>query len=308
MCDASFASSNPIMKLASSRTRTGVTAAASIIFMAAMFIVGCGHKSPEDYLKAGDQAMQSSGFSQAEADYQQAVQLAPNDARAHVALANAYLAEKKNDQAKAELMKALQLDPRSAGGHAALGDLYLDGGEAGAAEEQYRAAVALDSGNAAYRIELARVLTRTSKLGAAEIELRTAVGLEPRNAAAHYALASLLFAEPNRQEEAQIEMSAAQALNPSLTTPTPAATPSPAAGAAPVPGAPAAANAKVRPINKRFELTKSSPVYENPDQTSTVVGQVHRGHWVNVTGIAGDWLQIRLRNGTVGFIPTAAAE
>jgi len=27
-----------------------------------------------------------------------------------------------------------------------------------------------------------------------------------------------------------------------------------------------------------------------------------------VIGIAGDWLQIKLRNGTVGFIPTSAAE
>lgn len=278
----------------------GLAALLSILLMA-----GCGHRTAEDYLKSGDQAMQSSGFSQAEADYAQAVQLAPNDPRTHVALANAYLAEKKPDPARAELMKALDLDLKNPDAHAALGDLYLASAELPAAEEQYRAAVALDPGDADYRIKLAESLTRANKFGPAEVELRTAIGLEPRNAAAHYALASLLFNEPNRREEAQTEMAAAQSLNPSLATPTPLATP--AAEAAPPAGAPAAA-AKVRPLNKRFELTKNSPVYQNPDETSTVLAQVHRGRWVDVTGISGDWLQIRLRNGTVGFIPTAAAE
>jgi tetratricopeptide (TPR) repeat protein len=275
--------------------------------LSVLLMAGCGHKSADDYLKAGDLAMQSSGFSQAEADYEQAVQLAPNDPRTHVALANAYIAEKKPDQARAELMKALDLDLKNPAAHAALGDLYLAGNEPQAAEEQYRAAVALDSANASYRIKLAQSLTRANKFGPAEVELRTAIGLEPRNAAAHYALASLLFTETNRQEEAQIEMAAAQSLNPSLATPSPAATPTAAAAAPPAPGAPAPA-AKLRPLNKRWRLTKNSPVYQNPDQTSAVVGQVHRGHLVNVSGITGDWLQVRLRDGTVGFIPTSAAE
>ncbi len=294
----------------STRGLTQFAAIVSILFVASMLIAGCTHKSPEDYLKSGDQAMQSSGFSQAEADYQQAVKLAPDDARTHVALANAYLAEKKNDEAKAELMKALQLDARNPSAHAAFGDLYLAAGDNNVAEEQYRAAVALDSGNAAYRIKLAQPLTRESKFAAAEVELRTAIGLEPRNAAAHYALAAMLFTQPGRQDEAQLEMAAAQALNPNLATPSPAATPTAAAAGAPgaPPVAPAAGAVKLRPLNKRFQLTKNSPVYQSADQTSAVVGQVHRGHWVNVTGIAGDWLQIRMKNGTVGFIPTAAAE
>lgn len=268
-------------------------------FLSVLLIAGCGHKSADDYLNAGDLAMQSSGFSQAEADYQQAVQLAPNDPRTHVALANAYIAEKKPDQARAELMKALDLDLKNHAAHAALGDLYLAGDEPQAAEEQYRAAVALDPANAAYRIKLAQALTRANKFGPAEVELRTAIGLEPRNAAAHYALASLLFAETNRQEEAQREMATAQSLNPSLAGPSPMATPAAAATAAAV---------RLRPLNKRFQLTKDSPVYQSPDQTSAVVGQVHRSRWVRVTGITGDWLQVRLRDGTVGFIPTAAAE
>ncbi|HTW88535.1 MAG TPA: tetratricopeptide repeat protein [Candidatus Binataceae bacterium] len=282
-----------------SSTSTWKTSTALATFLSVLLMAGCGHKSADDYLNAGDLAMQSSGFSQAEADYQQAVKLAPNDPRTHVALANAYVAEKKPDQARAELMKALDLDLKNHAAHAALGDLYLADDEPQAAEEQYRAAVALDPANAAYRIKLAQALTRANKFGPAEVELRTAIGLEPRNAAAHYALASLLFAENNRQDEAQKELATAQSLNPSLASPSPMATPAAAATSAAI---------RLRPLNKRFQLTKNSPVYQNPDQTSAVVGQVHRGRWVNVTGITGDWLQVRLRNGTLGFIPTAAAE
>ena len=282
-----------------SSTSTWKTSTAQATFLSVLLMAGCGHKSADDYLNAGDLAMQSSGFSQAEADYQQAVKLAPNDPRTHVALANAYVAEKKPDQARAELMKALDLDLKNHAAHAALGDLYLADDEPQAAEEQYRAAVALDPANAAYRIKLAQALTRANKFGPAEVELRTAIGLEPRNAAAHYALASLLFAENNRQDEAQKELATAQSLNPSLASPSPMATPAAAATSAAI---------RLRPLNKRFQLTKNSPVYQNPDQTSAVVGQVHRGRWVNVTGITGDWLQVRLRNGTLGFIPTAAAE
>jgi len=35
---------------------------------------------------------------------------------------------------------------------------------------------------------------------------------------------------------------------------------------------------------------------------------VRRKKYVHVTGITGDYLQIKLRNGAVGFIPQAAAE
>jgi hypothetical protein len=69
-----------------------------------------------------------------------------------------------------------------------------------------------------------------------------------------------------------------------------------------------ASSKPVRAVNKRFRLTRSSAVYQNPDASSAVLGQVHRSRYVHVTGITGDWLQVTLRNGTVGFIPITAAE
>jgi hypothetical protein len=39
-----------------------------------------------------------------------------------------------------------------------------------------------------------------------------------------------------------------------------------------------------------------------------VVAHVHRKGYVRVIGITRGWLQIKLRSGTIGFIPVSAAE
>jgi uncharacterized protein YgiM (DUF1202 family) len=61
-------------------------------------------------------------------------------------------------------------------------------------------------------------------------------------------------------------------------------------------------------INKRFLLSHSSSVYAQPGKTSAVIAHLHRGTHVIVTGITGDWLQIRLSSGKTGFVPSSAAE
>jgi tetratricopeptide (TPR) repeat protein len=287
---------------------------AAIAMLFAVMAAGCAHKSSvDDLLAAGDQAMQNTKLADAESDYTQAASLAPNDPRPHVALGNLYVFEQKPSQAETEYIKVLQLDPRNAPAHSALASLYADQSKLGAAEEQYRAAVAIAPTNAAYRINLGSLLQRANKLDQAEAQLRTAVGLEPNNAHAHLALGKLFSAMPGHGEEAQSEFDQVRAIDPSLlpaappaSSPAPAA--SPAAGvSAPAPATPAP-TAKVRPLNRRFLLTHNSPVYETPDESATVVAQVHRGKFVHVTGITGQWFRIQLRNGTVGFIPLSAAE
>lgn len=97
--------------------------------------------------------------------------------------------------------------------------------------------------------------------------------------------------------------SAALAAEPS----TPAASVAlPAMTATPV--APPATPSKIKATKKRFLLTHSSSVYEKPDKASPVIGHVRHGTHESVTGVTGDWLQIRLSNGKVGFIPSSAAE
>lgn len=287
---------------------------AAVVAMGGLILIGvggCSHRSADDYIKQGDQAVQGSHFAQAEADYQQAEKIAPNNLRAHIALGNLYGFEQKPGPAELEYMKVLEIAPNNAEAHAALGGLYASQGQPGLAEAQYRAAVVLQPADASYRINLGNILEKEKKHAQAEAEFRTAVGLQPKNAHAHLALAALLDTEPNRQSEAQAEYAQVKALDPGLipanvvtAAPAPAPMVTPAASA---PGA--AAPLKIRNISRKFRLTHNSPVYQSTDGSSRVVAQVHRGKWVHVTGIAGqNWLRIRLRNGTVGFIPVTAAE
>jgi Flp pilus assembly protein TadD len=292
------------------RTRTLALAAAAVLGVGLM--AGCRGQSVDDYLSAGDAAMQKTELPQAEQNYQAAAKAAPNDPRVHVALGNLYVFEQKPTLAQAEFMRVLELEPANAAAHSALGGLYESQAQMGAAEEQYRAAVALKPGDPAYRLRLGSLLAKLNRGAWAEVELRTAIGLQPKNAQAHLALANLLNATPNGKTEADAEYAEVRALDPHLLAapaPTAAAPAAPGAEAtAAPPSAPALKQSKLKKLNRKFKLTKNSEVYQGADNSTSVVGHVHRGHFVHVTGIQGNWLQITLRNGTVGFIPVTAAE
>ncbi len=293
------------------RITTMIVAGAMILIAA-----GCHHKTADDLLAEGDADMKANQLPQAEVAYLDAQKIAPNDPRVHIALGNLYVFEHKGGDAQIEFMKVLEIDPKNAATHVALGNLYGDQNQRGLAENQYRAAVALEPDRDSYHLDLAEVLRQEGKTAAAEDQIRTAIGLNPKNAKAHLALANLLASEPGRAAESNAEFDEVRALDTKLM-PAPAAT---AATMAPPPGAPPNAVAavpppapggaapQIKPLNKLFLLTKNSPVYENPDSTSSTIGEVRRKKYVHVTGIAGDYLQIRLKNGTTGFIPVSAAE
>jgi len=309
--------------------RSALAAASFLIVLPVLFAIGCG-RSARNYIKAGDQAMHDNQLGAAQEDYEAAVKLAPNDAQAHLKLGDFYSYEHNYPAAEAEYLKVLTLKPLDAESHAALASLYSARNQWSLAENQMRAAVVLNPVSAEYRRQLATVLNQRNQVGQAEIELRTAVGLSPGDAKLHLALAKFLATLPNQRAAADEEFARVRQLDPSLLPAPPApaeastgpseggeaAAPPPAPPpvtaavppAAPVAAAPLAASNPVRPLNKKFLLTHNSPVYQNPDPTSAVVGQVHRRKYVRVTGLTGNWLQVTLRNGTVGFIPTSAAE
>ena len=290
------------------RTWAMVAAGAMILLVA-----GCHHKTAEDYLAEGDADMQQTKLPQAEVAYLEAEKLAPNDPRVHIALGNLYVFEHKSGDAQIEFMKVLEIDPKNAATHVALGNLYKDQNQRGLAENQYRAAVALEPDRDNYHLDLGEVLRQEGKTAAAEDQFRTAIGLSPKDAKAHLALANLLASEPGRAAESNAEFDEVRALDaklmPAPATPAAAnASAPPEAPATTTASAPGAAAPQIKPLNKLFLLTKNSAVYQNPDQTSSTVGEVRRKKYVHVTGITGDFLQIRLKNGTIGFIPVSAAE
>ena len=61
--------------------------------------------------------MQATKLSDAETAYQEAVKLAPNDPRTHIALGNLYIFEHKESDAQVEFMKVLELNPKNAATH-----------------------------------------------------------------------------------------------------------------------------------------------------------------------------------------------
>ena len=281
----------------------GIITAVLGLALLAMSSFGCNRGMVESHLTTGDRAMRDGKLADAEREYRNASQLAPNDPRAHVALASLYASEQKSAMAQQEQMKALELDPANASAHAAMAADYVAESQLPTAEEQYRAAIALAPGMAKYHLELGSLLGSENDDSEAEAELRTAIGLEPRNAQAHFQLADLLSTESGREAEAQSEYEQAHALDPALVAPN-------APAAVPTPGAltEASTGPAIQAVNKKFLLTRNSRVYAQPEPTSAVVARVRRQKFVMVTGISGDWLRIKLRSGTVGFIPASAAE
>jgi tetratricopeptide (TPR) repeat protein len=291
--------------------RTHWPMAARILTTATLALVlsACQGKSAASYVSAGDDAVKAQKFDEAEGDYKQAIDLAPNDSNPHMALGNLYVQENKPPLAQAEFMRVLELDPKNAPAHVALGDLYNNQAQYPMAESQYRAALALDPSQSQYHADLGTVLAKEGKAAEAQTELRTAIGFDPKNAEAHYQLGNLLATSPDHAAEAKAEYDQAHQLDPKLVPPEPATPPTVTATQAPS-GAPASP-AKVKAVTpaRLFLLTHDSPVYTNPDNTSATVGNVRHRKYVRVIGIAGnDWLQIRLKDGTVGFIPTSAAQ
>jgi tetratricopeptide (TPR) repeat protein len=279
-------------------------------FLLLMFLLttGCGHKSVEDYLAAGDRAMQSDSLAEAESDYQQAAQIAPKEVRPYLVLADLYILELKAPEAEAEAMKALELDPNNPRSHATLARAYSAQSKFGPADAQGRAAVALAPANAEYRLSLGSTLQSEDKLEGAEAEYRTAEGLEPRNAHAHLALAMLFNAEPNRQSDAQAEFAQVKALDPSLMPANVQPVEAPSAVGTPAPTNTKAKAPTIEETDQLFLLTHDSPVYNSTSNNALVIAQVHRRKKVHVTGISVNWLRIQLSNGAIGFIPVTAAE
>jgi tetratricopeptide (TPR) repeat protein len=273
----------------------------------ALMLSGCHRKSADDYIAAGDSAVQAQKLDEAEGDYKQAGDLAPNDPHPHLALGKLYLMEHKASAAQSEFMRVLELDPKNAEAHVALGNLYTDQAQFPMAESQYRAAITLDSSRSEYHALLGATLAKEGRPADAETELRTAIGFDPKNAQAHFQLANLLSTLPNRQNDTKAEYDQARQLDPKMVPPAPITPPS-VTGEGAAAGAPS--TAKIKPVQppRLFLLTHDSPVYTSPDAGSAVVGNVRHRKYVRVIGITGAWLQVRLKNGTVGFVPSSAAE
>jgi len=63
-----------------------------------------------------------------------------------------------------------------------------------------------------------------------------------------------------------------------------------------------------KPTDKIFMLSKDAGVLDAPNKWGKKVAEVHQGHNVQVTGIALNYLQIKMKSGLVGYIPMTAVQ
>ena len=179
-----------------------------------------------DAVRAGVEAVQKGDFAHAEADFQKALQLKPDEPHVlalladlsvregRLAAAQSYLqtdvnknpksavaeeamgrywALQKNDaSAESALQKAIQLDPKWVDARISLGDFYLSRGKSEEALITYREALAADLNNPLTHYDVAKALEATGDDHTAEAELRTSVRLAPLSALPHLALGDLL--------------------------------------------------------------------------------------------------------------------
>lgn len=64
----------------------------------------------------------------------------------------------------------------------------------------------------------------------------------------------------------------------------------------------------VKPTDKIFKLTANAAVLDKPNRWGKKLSEVHAGHDVHAIGIALSYVQIRMRSGLEGFIPTSAMQ
>ena len=155
--------------------RTLMLAAAAALGVA--LVGGCHHETVDEYLSAGDAAMQKTELPQAEQNYQAAAKAAPNDPRVHIALGNLYVFEQKPTLAQVEFMRVLELEPNNVAAHSALGGLYESESQMGARKSNTSPQSRSSRPTRPIVSSSVRCSRRSTSGGWAEIELRTAIGL-----------------------------------------------------------------------------------------------------------------------------------
>lgn len=142
-----------------------------------------------EWVEEGDTLLQHSDFAGAEAAYQRAIETAEDYAPAYVGLSRTYLWQVEfEDDALAQAQKAVELAPDSAEAHAALAQAQIvqeDPGEAVAAGEQ---AAELDEENAVAQAVLANAYLLDRQYEAAQQAAEQAVALDPELAKAYHSL------------------------------------------------------------------------------------------------------------------------
>lgn len=159
------------------------------------------------FLLRGRQAFRAQRYEEAAQAFAQAVEAAPESARARVNLGTAFAALQKNAEAIEQFRAALAREPNSGTAHFNLGSLLL-AENPGLAFEHFKAAVLANPSDISARLQLANLLRRAGQPEEALSQFQRVVELDPSQEAAQFGLAAS-FTELQRYDDAATALEAA---------------------------------------------------------------------------------------------------
>jgi Flp pilus assembly protein TadD len=163
-------------------------------------------------VKAGD-------LKTAIAELREAVSLDPESPEAYFLLASTLRRSSADPvEVTKTLRRVLELNPRHALAHHQLGMALESQGKRSEAVAEFRIAVELSPSFIEARRALGKAAMEIKDWETAAAQFRGVIAWEPGDAAAHHQL-SLALKALGKTEEAEIELRAAQQLNPSIKTP-----------------------------------------------------------------------------------------
>lgn len=149
------------------------------------------------------------------ATLKQAIELDPNDRKAHGHLGNAYYKKGWWDQAIAEHKRALELDPNNAWDHVNLGLAYYETGRLDEAIAEYKRAIGLDPNVTSTHTKLGSAYYKKGWNDQAITEHKRAIELDPNDRWAHYNLGNA-YHRIGRLDQAITEYQLAIEIDPNL--------------------------------------------------------------------------------------------
>lgn len=170
-------------------------------------------KEPEPHLLAGQLLESDNKFSDAEAEYKQALALDAHSADAAVGLANIYMRSRRFPEAEEYLRKVLAAQGGSAPVHIQLGRVLAAEGKNDAAIGEMQAGIQLAPGEESAQRDLVELYSTAEKNDLAEAAYRKLIAAHPNEAELHRRLGQALLRE-KKFTDAQKEFAVAIKLAP----------------------------------------------------------------------------------------------
>jgi tetratricopeptide (TPR) repeat protein len=167
-------------------------------------------RDPEPHLIAGSLLEQQQKFVDAEKEYQEALQVAPDSNDALIALSNFYMREKKFDDAQTTLKKLVTLRPNDASTHFQLGRMLAISGKNDEAEAEMEVGLKIDPADSKAQRDLADLYAGSGKYEQAARLYTTLLSSSSNDATLHFALGRIFLKEKKTAEAEQELMKATQ--------------------------------------------------------------------------------------------------